>query len=560
LQQWYFEFSDATQSVWYHDLEQALLDVTRALSEPQKPVITQEMIDKIKALGPQSLVEKMALEQGLPLERVGDFFTLLPSRGAAHPSIKLLERIRNILSSIASVKKWGGRVTDAEFQRVLGFGDSFIKKINKKISAGVGHNFDTNSLQKMELKIRSFSEKGYYLARAAVNIYLSKYDSKGRLIHDIGRVFAQHLKKPISTRSLSKLIGRSSSYLQDFITGMHSKTGLPREDIFTHSVLHILVDIFNLKHTKMGIDSWVLEDIKEECFNVVQDFLIDEGKLDKSAKKQFKVIFSVTHTLSKATNSFYSPARLSLEMSQQLYGGDNTQVITTKLVDGSKIDTKQCKWLKRKLRAYILHATPEVLGTIRDINLYYKKSSRARTKYHPRWYDPDIVAEHLYTLLIEQLGFCALTLEPLEDKCKDPLIGWIRHHIDEDTMSIDLDKLAIIISRIHVSSKYLPHKYQAGVSKRDVLRVRARILYNRKVIKDLIDLDKKIIDENDLPLAFRKQFRKQEYIDLFIKRRNEFRQRGEDIFFEPGGFYENFYQLYKNQWFWSTHYLNFLKF
>ncbi len=70
---WHFEYSDPTQAIWYHDLEQTLLDESRALSVPQKTVITQEMMDKLKALGPQSIVEEMALKQGLPVDKIGDF-------------------------------------------------------------------------------------------------------------------------------------------------------------------------------------------------------------------------------------------------------------------------------------------------------------------------------------------------------------------------------------------------------------------------------------------------------------------------------------------------------
>lgn len=245
-------------------------------------------------------------------------------------------------------------------------------------------------------------------------------------------------------------------------------------------------------------------------------------------------------------------------MSQQLYQGSSTQVITTKLVQGSPIDRTQCMWLKRFVKPYILQATPEVLGAIREIDSYYKKSSKATTKYHPRWKDSEMIAEHLYILLIEQLGFDALTLKPLEDRCKDPLVGWIRHHIDEDTFSIDPNKLAIIIARVHQSSTLLPHMRSRGVSKSDILHTRAQILYNRKTIRDLINLDKKVISESDLPSAFRAQFKLQEDLDLFIDRRNEFVQRGEDVFFEPTGPYRNFNLLYQNKWFWKTHYLNFV--
>ena len=46
------------------------------LSELQKPAITQEMMNKLRELDPQSIVERRALEQGLPIYSVGDFPTL----------------------------------------------------------------------------------------------------------------------------------------------------------------------------------------------------------------------------------------------------------------------------------------------------------------------------------------------------------------------------------------------------------------------------------------------------------------------------------------------------
>ncbi len=70
---WHFEYSDPTQAVWYHDLGQSLLDETRAISGPQKTVITQEMMEKLRALSPQSIVEEIAGRLGLPLNKVGDY-------------------------------------------------------------------------------------------------------------------------------------------------------------------------------------------------------------------------------------------------------------------------------------------------------------------------------------------------------------------------------------------------------------------------------------------------------------------------------------------------------
>ena len=71
MQQWHFEFSDATQAVWYHDLEQSLLDETRVIDESQRTIPTQDMIDSLVWLSEghyydSSLGEEVWFDGGQP--------------------------------------------------------------------------------------------------------------------------------------------------------------------------------------------------------------------------------------------------------------------------------------------------------------------------------------------------------------------------------------------------------------------------------------------------------------------------------------------------------------
>jgi hypothetical protein len=97
-----------------------------------------------------------------------------------------------------------------------------------------------------------------------------------------------------------------------------------------------------------------------------------------------------------------------------------------------------------------------------------------------------------------------------------------------------------------------------GSLKFDVLSVRSKILYHRKIIKKLLFMDRKILYREDLPEIFKKNFQASSEITEFLNRRNELNSIGELLFFDQSyGLYKNFYLNHQNELFWGTHDVNF---
>lgn len=74
-------------------------------------------------------------------------------------------------------------------------------------------------------------------------------------------------------------------------------------------------------------------------------------------------------------------------------------------------------------------------------------------------------------------------------------------------------------------------------------------------MRDLVQMRKQVIDENDLPDEFRRRFETRGDMLQFIQWRNELRC-SEDRFFRDH--FDNFYIAFQNEAFWKTHYINFI--
>jgi hypothetical protein len=337
---------------------------------------------------------------------------------------------------------------------------------------------------------------------------------------------------------------------------MDSKTHKHYDGRFLHSVLHILHDIFKLK--KLGdLNQNKIKKLKVKSYKVAFNWLIREGKIynKHNMEREFRIIFYIIHLLSLIKGDFFGPAQLSL----MLTDNSNKQLLTTKLIQGTRFNRSQIKSLKLFVSKNFLsnHLAISIYKMLTSY-LMKHKYKYLRKDYNSRFYDPDIIAEHLYLLIVEQMGFDCLILKPLEDSYRNPELGWIRHHIDEDVKSINPDKLALIQNNLHASSAHLPHMRDKGSSKKDVLRIRAKILYNRKTIRKLLFMDKKFILKEDLPKNFKKNFQSDSDINEFLYRRKMLTSIGESFFFDQlYGLYKNFFFSHKNELFWGTHDVNF---
>ena len=473
-----------------------------------------------------------------------------------HPSIRLLNIIRNELKiKNSNIQIWGGRVTNAELERQLDLGSGYVKKLKAKIKSGIKHSFDFITLEKFYKCIKNHLKSEANVSILAIKKYLESFSSKYVLIFNILIQFSSFLDHYLSLRDLSSLIHGKNTYLQNFLTGIDSKTGKSLDGLFLHSILHILHDIFSIERLDK-VRKKKIKILKNNCYNIIYDWLVKEGMVYDlhSMMREFRIIFYTIHFLSLEKGFFFGPSKLCLLI------GKNKQLITTKLREGTRFNRSQIKSLKFIVSKYFLF-NQFAVSVYRMLNSYLMRFNYKNYKYkrNPKWNDPELIAEHFYILVIEQLGFDCLTLEPLKDLSSNPIFGWIRHHIDEDVHSVDPNKLALIQSNIHTSSKLLPHIRDKGVKKSDVLRIRARILYNRKIIRKLLFMNKKVLLKTDIPKEFLGNFQNDSNVKEFLNRRNQLKLKGEEFFFDSGeGIYKDFYSVYKDEPFWNSHKVNFI--
>ncbi len=265
----------------------------------------------------------------------------------------------------------------------------------------------------------------------------------------------------------------------------------------------------------------------------------------------FKVFIKASFVISDGKGKFINFVELSKMVEK------TSQWITRKLREYKGEPTsygimpKQSQKLRWLVRRYWLSNPKGVFEFIKLINWYNKevRPIQKDEKGRPQEWE-ELYPDHCYALILEQLGFDAFTLKPLKDMCRDVYYGWSRHHMDENILYIFADKLSLHSHGVHGT---------IGKSKKNPLQFKrdfARILYNRRTMIELIQLDKQIITENDLPAKFKSHFSVRGDMLLWIESRNNFKQQGEKYFFGPKSLYKGFYMLFQNKIFWNTHFLS----
>ena len=145
----------------------------------------------------------------------------------------------------------------------------------------------------------------------------------------------------------------------------------------------------------------------------------------------------------------------------------------------------------------------------------------------------------IYTLLLEQAGFDTKTLRPLDD------LDFSIHHLYEMSELILVELLSLHSEVTHSSIIKIKNLREFGIEQE-------RIIYNRETIKELIELDRKIT-EDDLPDKFISHFEDKDYIARFVRQVNYIKEHSEKQFFTEH--FRQFYENNMNERFWQTHYL-----
>jgi hypothetical protein len=416
--------------------------------------------------------------------------------------------------------------------------------------------FYSSTLWNIESKVKEWRYND--LALFIIKNFIKSKGKRFKLIHDIIFTFYKHIEDTFSQLDFSRLLKDNTPHSQKYISKFlkDDKLAKPKLDV----ILQIMFYIYNLNFNKVNeflktdIDKVILKKIKEKVITICNKFIFYNNIISLDARHTFELVKDAILLISKGRNEYISIYDLSLllELNRNNIYDKLNKVRNFKakkleslknLILGFKhLDVKK---VEKFLKYYRWYEENFIYRRFRD----YQKETEIRKRFF----------ENCFDLLVEQAGFDGYDLLQLDDN----YIEWVRHHIDEDKYYIFINKM-VLTSRDNNMHKII-HKWMMGrkyggneISLRDILRDRAKILSNKKYIKELINLDsERGIRESDIPNDFKVRFRTQMIIDDFLERINYIRNKGIISFVKH--YYVEFYKRMKEEDFYKHRILSISK-
>lgn len=288
------------------------------------------------------------------------------------------------------------------------------------------------------------------LADDIISRYLDSIDRGNDLRVKLSLIFNNYVNTPLGFTDISYLLGKSNTYLN--ILSENLKTDLEFEQI--NKYFNLLSKIFLLKYidfTKNNIELDInknLEELKQNCYYLIINIMVENKILDINSFGEFDVIFYSYLTLAEIKRKFFNIN----DFSRLITDNPKGILFSTKLRDGWRISIEQCNLIKKIIPSNSRYFKKAI--SLIDNYIEYRESLR-KSEYHIYWHDEDIIKIHCTILAIRELCIDILNLDSIipESFIKNFPPEWYsfnRHHIYQaDKKSIDPNRLILTIAKNH---------------------------------------------------------------------------------------------------------------
>lgn len=483
------------------------------------------------------------------------------------PALELIDKIREQLKSVYNGPLDSlNQVPDKVFIQLLDLSENFLNSKYEAYINGLDTFFQLSTLLKLEEEAkRIFNSigKDNKIVATAIKQHLLGKGLKYTLVYGLLKIFKRYTENYYYVQDLSEFFRGKRDYIQG---SLFASGPLSPGDLDT--LLNLRYDINNLED-KFGFSPEIFELMKSDLLAFTEEYIYNNKvvKAGNTVEKEFQIVESLFNFLTDLKRlTINDPLRRKTtyikfhEITSKL-GYRTSRFIANKLRRKGGFTYTNCERIKKLIGAHIIRAPNSGSKLYQLTNNYLKTTirhiSRIRNNdYHKDWkkWHP----ENCYIILLETMGFNLWSRMTLDDTR-----NWNLHHIDENKMSFDSNKLILVYQEENLVD--IPHLYNLNqffkgkiCTLRDIYGAR-RLLRTRKIImRDaIIQLLKlgRTITKNDLGLV--KQILDKDQWGEFIDRINFFLKEGESQWFEK--YLNKFYNDNKDNHFWNTHYLTLLR-
>ncbi len=374
----------------------------------------------------------------------------------------------NHIRKIGKSYKFQIKMYESKFQRFEG--NIGMKNVAKLLGISYS-NFKKNWAQHIENKVNiNFYFKSFFKVFHATNKYfpenikifadstISDYLDAIGLDNDlrikISVIFNNYVDIPISFTDISFLLGKSYTYLN--ILSEKLKMDLEFEHIKKY--FNLLSNIFFLnpnnfiKNNIKLKNSKLLNELKEKCYNLIFNIMVEHEILSVESYGEFDVIFYSFLAIAEMRGDSFNINDFSRLITDNVKG----VLFSEKLKGGWRISIEQCKIMKKLIPLSSKYS--EKAEELIDNYIEYRESLRA-SEYPIYWWDEDVIRVHCTVLAIRDFCIDVINLDATipESFIKTYPLEWYtfnRHHIYRgQKKSINPNQLTLPMLKNHPSQE-----------------------------------------------------------------------------------------------------------